>query len=119
MRAGAVGKDGARAHLSACRRTSAGRRGLARPTAPPVGTAPRSTRCLSAETQEGWRAMKSVLAKHDPKLDLIMEREVDVPVSLVWKVWTTPEHLKQWFCPRPWSVTHCEIDLRPERVNSA
>jgi hypothetical protein len=63
--------------------------------------------------------MKSVLAKHDPRLDLVMEREVDVPVSLVWKVWTTPEHLKQWFCPRPWSVTHCEIDLRPERVNSA
>jgi uncharacterized protein YndB with AHSA1/START domain len=62
--------------------------------------------------------MKSVLAKHDPKLDLIMEREVDVPVSLVWKVWTTPEHLKQWFCPRPWSVTRCEIDLRPGGIFS-
>ena len=38
--------------------------------------------------------MKSVVAKHDPKLDLVLEREIDVPVSLVWKVWTTPEHLK-------------------------
>jgi uncharacterized protein YndB with AHSA1/START domain len=57
--------------------------------------------------------MKSVLAKHDPKLDLVLEREIDVPVSLVWQVWTTPEHLKHWFCPKPWQTTRCEIDLRP------
>jgi uncharacterized protein YndB with AHSA1/START domain len=31
----------------------------------------------------------------------------------VWKVWTTPEHLKHWFCPKPWQTTSCEIDLRP------
>lgn len=57
--------------------------------------------------------MKSVVAKHDPKLDLVLEREIDVPVSLVWKVWTTPEHLKHWFCPKPWQTTQCAIDLRP------
>ena len=57
--------------------------------------------------------MKSVVAKHDAKLDLVLEREIDVPVSLVWKVWTTPEHLKHWFCPKPWQTTQCAIDLRP------
>jgi len=57
--------------------------------------------------------MKSAVAKHDPKLDLVLEREIDVPVSLVWKVWTTPEHLKHWFCPKPWQTTQCAIDLRP------
>lgn len=57
--------------------------------------------------------MKSVIAKHDAKLDLVLEREIDVPVSLVWKVWTTPEHLKHWFCPKPWQTTQCAIDLRP------
>jgi uncharacterized protein YndB with AHSA1/START domain len=31
----------------------------------------------------------------------------------VWKAWTSPEHLKKWFCPRPWQTVHCEIDLRP------
>lgn len=51
--------------------------------------------------------------KIDPKLDLVLEREIDVPRELIWKAWTTPEHLKQWFCPKPWTVTHCEIDLRP------
>lgn len=51
--------------------------------------------------------------KPDPKLDLVLERVIDVPPSLVWEAWTTPEHLKHWFVPAPWSVTDCEIDLRP------
>lgn len=49
----------------------------------------------------------------NPALDLVLQREIDVPRELVWRAWTEPEHLKQWFCPRPWSVSHCEIDLRP------
>jgi len=49
----------------------------------------------------------------DPKLDLVLERVVDVAPERVWEAWTKPEHLKQWFCPRPWSVAECEIDLRP------
>jgi uncharacterized protein YndB with AHSA1/START domain len=51
--------------------------------------------------------------KPDPKLDLVLERDIDVPVELVWKVWTTPEHLMPWFCPLPWTVKDCRIDLRP------
>lgn len=49
----------------------------------------------------------------DPKLDLSFERTVDVPKELIWKAWTTPKHLMPWFCPVPWSVVACEIDLRP------
>ncbi|TNC95233.1 MAG: hypothetical protein FD121_1450 [Gallionellaceae bacterium] len=49
----------------------------------------------------------------DSKLDLSFERIVDVPKELIWKAWTTPEHLMPWFCPAPWSVVACEIDLRP------
>lgn len=49
----------------------------------------------------------------DPKLDLVLERVVDVPRELVWKAWTQPEHLKKWFCPKPWYVSECKIDLRP------
>lgn len=56
--------------------------------------------------------MTSVI-KIDPKLDLVLEREIDVPVELVWKAWTTPSSLKEWFVPKPWSVTSVEIDLRP------
>jgi uncharacterized protein YndB with AHSA1/START domain len=49
----------------------------------------------------------------DPQLDLLLERVVDVSPELVWRAWTEPEQLKQWFTPRPWSTSDCEIDLRP------
>lgn len=49
----------------------------------------------------------------DPTRDLVLERHADVPPALVWKAWTTPEHLVQWFAPRPWTITECELDLRP------
>lgn len=49
----------------------------------------------------------------DPELDLVLERELDVPVREVWRCWTEPERLKPWFCPRPWTTPECEIDLRP------
>ncbi|GBF38502.1 SRPBCC family protein [Leptospira johnsonii] len=49
----------------------------------------------------------------DPKTDLVLERIVDVPRELVWKAWTTPEHILKWFTPAPWKTIDCEIDLRP------
>jgi uncharacterized protein YndB with AHSA1/START domain len=54
--------------------------------------------------------------KLDPTLDLILERVVDVPREKVWRAWTQPEHLKKWFCPRPWQTVECEVDLRPGGV---
>ena len=49
----------------------------------------------------------------DPELDLKLERTLKASPELVWQCWTTPEHLKHWFCPKPWRTTECEIDLRP------
>jgi uncharacterized protein YndB with AHSA1/START domain len=49
----------------------------------------------------------------DPTLDLVLERTVDVAPALVWKAWTTPKHLMQWFCPLPWKTVECELDVRP------
>ena len=54
-----------------------------------------------------------IIHQPDPKLDLVLERVVDVPAELVWRAWTTPEHLKKWFTPVPWETVDCEIDLRP------
>lgn len=56
--------------------------------------------------------MTSVI-RIDPTLDLVLERDIDVPVELVWEAWTTPASLKEWFVPKPWSITSVEIDLRP------
>jgi uncharacterized protein YndB with AHSA1/START domain len=55
----------------------------------------------------------SMAHRPDPALDLVFERIVDVPRELVWNAWTTPEILKQWFTPAPWTTVECEIDLRP------
>jgi uncharacterized protein YndB with AHSA1/START domain len=54
--------------------------------------------------------------KPDPKLDLVLERTLDVPRELVWTAWTTPKHVREWFVPKPWTITDCEIDLRPGGV---
>ena len=45
--------------------------------------------------------------------DLVLERVVDVSPELLFKAWTTPEHLMPWFCPKPYRTIECEIDLRP------
>jgi uncharacterized protein YndB with AHSA1/START domain len=51
--------------------------------------------------------------QRDPRLDLLLERVVDVPPDLVWAAWTVPAHVKKWFTPAPWKTVECEIDLRP------
>ena len=51
--------------------------------------------------------------RFDPRLDLLLERVVDVPPELVWAAWTVPAHIKKWFTPAPWQTVDCEIDLRP------
>ena len=56
---------------------------------------------------------KPTLIEPDPRLDLVLDRVVDVPSDLVWKAWTEPEHLKHWLAPRPWRVSECKVDLRP------
>jgi uncharacterized protein YndB with AHSA1/START domain len=49
----------------------------------------------------------------NPELDLVLERTIDVAPELVWRAWTDPELIVQWFTPKPWSTTSCEIDVQP------
>ncbi|HET9983255.1 MAG TPA: SRPBCC family protein [Longimicrobiales bacterium] len=55
----------------------------------------------------------------DPKLDLVLERFIDAPRHLVWEALTKPEHLKEWYMPRPWGrVSRAEMDVRPGGIFS-
>jgi uncharacterized protein YndB with AHSA1/START domain len=45
--------------------------------------------------------------------DLVLERTLDAPIDLVWKAYTDPNHLKQWFAPKPYEISEIELDLRP------
>ncbi|MFT7619998.1 MAG: hypothetical protein ACI97A_003655 [Planctomycetota bacterium] len=54
----------------------------------------------------------------DLALDLVLERSVDVSPENLWRAWTEPELLMQWFTPAPWETIACEIDLRPGGIFS-
>ena len=55
----------------------------------------------------------------DPMLDLVLERFIDAPRHLVWEALTKPEHLKEWYMPRPWGrVAACKMDVRPGGIFS-
>lgn len=51
-------------------------------------------------------------------LDLALRLVRDVPIGpeQCFAGWTVPDKLMPWFCPRPWRVVACEIDLRPGGV---
>jgi uncharacterized protein YndB with AHSA1/START domain len=45
--------------------------------------------------------------------DLVISRLVRAPRAAVWRAWTEPELLKQWWCPRPWTTEVRAFELRP------
>jgi uncharacterized protein YndB with AHSA1/START domain len=45
--------------------------------------------------------------------ELSLTRIIDVPADKLFKCWTTAERMHEWFCPKPWTVSHAEIDVRP------
>jgi len=57
----------------------------------------------------------SAAAQAAPSSDreLVLTRLIDAPREKLFRAWTEPELLKQWFAPAPWTVTRAEIDLRP------
>ena len=44
--------------------------------------------------------------------ELSISRVIAAPRAIVWRCWTEPELIKQWFTPRPWTTPVVEIDLR-------
>ncbi len=50
--------------------------------------------------------------KLDPRTDLTFTRTLPVPRALIWECWTSPEHIPNFFVPRPHRVTKCDLDLR-------
>jgi uncharacterized protein YndB with AHSA1/START domain len=49
--------------------------------------------------------------------DLLLVRLIDAPAQTVFRAWTEPELLKQWFTPKPWSVASAVLDVRPGGSN--
>ena len=45
--------------------------------------------------------------------ELSLTRIIDAPREKLFRCWTDGELMKEWFCPKPWRVSHADIDLRP------
>jgi len=52
-----------------------------------------------------------VIAPADEPI-IITRRFFKATPALLFKMWTTPEHMKQWLGPRDLQMISCEVDLR-------
>jgi uncharacterized protein YndB with AHSA1/START domain len=48
--------------------------------------------------------------------EVTITRVFDAPRELVFKAWTDPKLLEQWWGPEYFSVPYCEVDVRPGGV---
>ena len=53
--------------------------------------------------------------KHEDNI-LIHKRILDAPRDLVWEVWTTPAHIKEWWGPNGFSLTTKSMNVQPGEV---
>ncbi len=45
--------------------------------------------------------------------ELVLARLVDAPAEALYRCWTDPELIPQWFCPKPWRAEPETMELRP------
>ena len=48
---------------------------------------------------------------------LCLARTLDAPRESIYRCWTEPGLLTQWFTPAPWTTPHAELDVRPGGTN--
>jgi uncharacterized protein YndB with AHSA1/START domain len=45
--------------------------------------------------------------------ELTLTRLIDAPREKLFRAWTDPHLIPQWFCPPPWGVSEAHTDVRP------
>src|SRR5947209_10943060 len=74
------------------------------------------SRCASTKSNGRRRTMNEqyVMSEHT----IVVERELDAPRELVWKLWTEPDEVAKWWGPEGFTTPRdrIEFDLRPGGV---
>jgi len=60
---------------------------------------------------------KPDLSRPGTDRELIITRLIQAPREKIYRAWTEPELLKQWFAPRPFATASAELDVRPGGAN--
>ncbi len=55
---------------------------------------------------------ETVYKKDLAKKQLIITREFAAPLELVWRAWTDPELLAEWWAPKPWKAVTISQDFK-------
>ncbi len=61
--------------------------------------------------------MTAIDANANTDRELVLTRLIDAPRAKLFRAWTDPALLKQWFAPLPWTTPHAELDVRPGGAN--
>lgn len=56
-------------------------------------------------------------SERPPGRELVLTRLINAPREKLFRAWTDPELLKQWFTPKPWTTPRAELDVRPGGAN--
>ena len=67
-------------------------------------TAPSVTQCSPSTTS---------LEPASTGRELVITRIIDAPRALVFRAWTGPKHVAQWWGPHGFTNPVCELDVRP------
>jgi uncharacterized protein YndB with AHSA1/START domain len=67
----------------------------------------------SMETTSTQPAGATSSVSSPDKRELVITRIFDAPRDLVFKVWTDPKHVAQWWGPKWFTNPVCELDVRP------
>jgi uncharacterized protein YndB with AHSA1/START domain len=49
---------------------------------------------------------------HDSEDAVVIERTLDAPVELIWRMWTDPEHFASWYGPDGATIPVARMDVR-------
>jgi uncharacterized protein YndB with AHSA1/START domain len=62
---------------------------------------------------QGETMAETVELSPESDRELVLGRILDAPADKVWRAWTDPQLILQWFTPPPYRTVEAQLDVRP------